>query len=506
MSNTPNLNLLLTPEDDTTTTFKAWRVGMNGEDSDSNMMKIDEAYGALNEQTKRLQSKVDTVSDKIFGEAPETWEDVQTIVRNGAASQYFDVGDQFIVEKLSTVKASIGESTGITAATVDADTFVAGCGEVHAGEYLFTYDGKSWRNEDGNTIKIATYGISLTGTPDTGDHVIITETTTPLAFDVIGIDHDTPADPKYTHSMTLQMHDLWTTAVAFDATEATWYIDEETYPDGLAAGTYCFTLPSGYEASYGGGLTYNFTLANAVPVGGQVRFAWGYQTQASASKISTYTSGTSTTAIETVSVVEGDTGTALPNMHATTVGDNVNCAHRMRYGSNNWAESGIRQWLNTDAEAGTWWEPKTVFDRPIAIAATTAGFLKGFDPAFLNVIGEVTKTTQQSISDGYGRDTSTERFFLLSRPEIYAGTERSADGADGTVYEYYGAGYSDLTSAGTGADSNRIKYRNGTATYWWLRTPTSTYGYYVRVVFPTGTLSSNLASTSHGVAPACVIV
>lgn len=506
MSNTPNLNLLLTPEDDTTTTFKAWRVGMNGEDSDSNMMKIDEAYGALNEQTKRLQSKVDTVSDKIFGEAPETWEDVQTIVRNGAASQYFDVGDQFIVEKLSTVKASIGESTGITAVTVDADTFVAGCGEVHAGEYLFTYDGKSWRNEDGNTIKIATYGISLTGTPDTGDHVIITETTTPLAFDVIGIDHDTPADPKYTHSMTLQMHDLWTAALPFDAPEATWYIDEETYPNGLEAGTYYFTLPSGYDATYGGGSTFNFTLTNAVPVGGQIRFGWSYNVQASTCKITTYASVGTATVLETVSVVEGEAGVAMPSLHATTVTSNANCVHRMRYGSNNWAESAIRQWLNTDAAANSWWEPKTVFDRPISAASTTAGFLNGLDPAFLNVVGEVTKTTQQSISDGYGRDASTERFFLLSRPEIYAGTERSADGADGTVYEYYGAGYSDLTSAGTGADSNRIKYRNGTATYWWLRTPHSTYGYLVRFVYPAGTLHNGSASSSYGVAPACVIV
>ena len=37
MSNTPNLNLMLTPEDDTTTTFKDWRTGINGED-DSNMV------------------------------------------------------------------------------------------------------------------------------------------------------------------------------------------------------------------------------------------------------------------------------------------------------------------------------------------------------------------------------------------------------------------------------------------------------------------------------------
>ena len=504
MSKTPNLNLLLTPEDDTSTTFKDWRVGMNGEDENSNMSKIDQAYGALNEQTQRIQSKVNTVSDKVFGETPKTWSDVQTIVRNGAAAQYFDVGDQFIVEKLSAVTASKGDSTGITAVTVDTNTFIEGCGEVHAGEYVFSYDGKSWRNEDGKAVNLENYGISVTGTAKTGDHIIVTETTTQLAFDVIGIDHDTPADPSRKHSMTLQMHDLWPTAMAYDSPEATWYINEETYPTGLVAGTYHFTLPAGYDNAYGGGSTLNFTLANDVPVGGQVRFAWGYNVQANTCKISTYASVGAATAIETVTVAEGEAGIAMPTLHATAVTENTNCVHRIRYGSNNWAESGMRQWLNTDAAANTWWEPKTVFDRPTS--ASNAGFLKGLDPAFLNVIGEVTKTTQQSISDGYGLDVSTERFFLLSRPEVYAGTERSADGADGKVYEYYGAGYSDLASPGTGADSNRIKYRNGSATYWWLRAPDSTNGGGVRVVYPTGFLSSGSATSSYGVAPACVIV
>ena len=503
MSNTPNLNLMLTPEDDTTTTFKEWRTGINGEDSNSNMMKIDEAYGALDEQTRRLQSKVNTVSDKVFGEAPTTWEDVQNIVRNGAASQYFDIGDQFIVEKLSTVTAGVGESTGITAAAVDSDTFVAGCGEVKAGEYLFTYDGKSWRDENGKTLKLDTFGITTTGDAVAGDHVIVTETTTQLAFDVIGIDHDTPADPKYTHSMTLQMHNLWTSAMVFDASEATWYIDEETYPNGLAAGTYYFTLPAGYDTGNGGGGTYNFTLTNAVPVGGQIRFGWGSGTQASTCKITTH-SAVGAASLETVNVVEGEAGTAMPSLHATFVTSNTNCVHRMRYGSNNWAESSLRQWLNTDKAANTWWEPKSVFDRPAN--AGSDGFLKGFDPAFLAVVGEVTKKTQLSISDNYGMDTSTERFFLLSRPEIYAGTERSTDGADGTVYPYYGAGYSDLTAPGAGADSNRIKYRNGSATYWWLRTPNAGYGYTVRIVGPTGYLSDLNADGSYGVAPACVIV
>lgn len=504
MSNTPNLNLSLTPADDTTTTFKAWRTAMNGTDGNSNMTKIDEAYGNLNKDCKEISAKVDAVSSKVYGDAPKTWKDVQNIVRSGAAAQYFDVGDQFVVEKLSAVTASIGTSTGISAATVNADGFVAGCGEVKAGEYTFAYDGKSWRGDDGKTIKIADYGISVTGTPKAGDHIVVTETSTSLAFDVIGIDHDTPADANLTHSMTLQLHDLWQDYLVYDASEAIWYIDAETYPDGLVAGTYYFTLPAGYDATYGGGSTFNFTLANAIPVGGQICFGWGYQKQAADCKITTYASVGATTAIETVSVAAGQAGAAMPALHATTVTGNTNCVHRMRYGSNNWAESAMRQWLNTDAAANSWWEAKTVFDRPAN--ASKAGFLNKLDPAFLDVVGTVTKKTQLSISDEYGMHVAEERFFLLSRPEVFAGVERSADGADGEPYEFYGAGYSDYTSPNTGADTNRIKYRNGTAYYWWLRTPGSGNGYHVRIVLTTGTLNNNFASNSHGVAPACVIV
>lgn len=382
---------------------------------------------------EKVENKIDSIRNIVLNKKPLTWNDVQAIVRSGLASEYFNIGDQFVVEK-----------------------------------------------------------------------VIDENTTIPLTFDVIGIDHDTPANPSYTHSMTLQLHDLWTSAMIFDAPEAASYIDEETYPNGLEAGTYHFTLPSGYDTAYGGGSAFNFTLTNTVPVGGQIRFGWSYNTQASACKITTYASVGTTTALETVSVVEGEAGTAMPSLHTTTVTENTNCVHRMRYGSNNWAESSLRQWLNTDADANSWWEAKTVFDRPAN--ASSAGFLKGLDPEFISVIGEVTKTTQRSISDGYGLDTSAERFFLLSRPEIYAGTERSADGADGTVYEYYGDEYSDLTAPGTGADTNRIKYRNGSASYWWLRTPYSVYGHDVHPVHPSGALNNTSASNSIGVAPACVII
>ena len=62
---------------------------------------------------------------------------------------------------------------------------------------------------------------------------------TNLVWDVIGIDHDTPADPQFTHSMTLQLHDCFPTVIQFDAPEAFYYAE-----NGLAAGTYHFAIDS----------------------------------------------------------------------------------------------------------------------------------------------------------------------------------------------------------------------------------------------------------------------
>lgn len=334
-----------------------------------------------------------------------------------------------------------------------------------------------------------------------GDQISVSRGDDILVWDVIGFDDDIPVNPTLTHSMTLQLHDLFGTYMSFDAPEATWYIDSTTWPNGLVAGTYRFTLPEGYDTSYGGGGTYQFTLAQTVPVGGQVRVAWNDKTQVTACKVETYNSAGGT--LETVSIASGASGTAMPVIDTTIVTSNTNCAHRMRYGSNNWIQSGIRQWLNSSGAANTWWKAQTVFDRPTN--SNAAGFLNGMDSEFLSVIGEVYKDTQQSVTDGYGMHHSKERFFLLSRPEAYCGVERSQDGSEGHVYPFY-LDYSDLTAYGSGADTNRIKYRSTTPYYWWLRSPSHSSGNYLRIVYPDGSVGSSVAGGSRGVAPVCCIV
>jgi hypothetical protein len=133
------------------------------------------------------------------------------------------------------------------------------------------------------------------------------------------------------------------------------------------------------------------------------------------------------------------------------------------------------------------------------------GFMNDLDSDFLAVIGKTTKVTcRNTVTDNGGSDTIKDKFFLLSRKEVYMGNEVSSVD-EGEPYPYY-SDYSDYTSPNTGADSNRVKYRNGSAQWWWLRTPHSGYGSDVRVVNTAGGLNNNNANNSVGVPPACNVI
>ena len=76
---------------------------------------------------------------------------------------------------------------------------------------------------------------------------------------------------------------------------------------------------------------------------------------------------------------------------------------------------------------------------------------------------------------------------------------------EGEPYPYY-SDYSDYTSPNTGADSNRVKYKNGSPQWQWERTPYAGGSSGVRSVNATGSLNSHFANGSGGVAPACNVI
>lgn len=328
---------------------------------------------------------------------------------------------------------------------------------------------------------------------------------TDIVWRVVGHDTIKAADETLTHTMILETKYVYSKSpgsyisLQFDAQEALYYAKEE-----LLAGTYNFTLLENYDTTYGGGKTYSFILTKPVPAGGVIMFPWGYNQQASEVKISTYATQADTTAIETVPVTEGSEGTSLGTADGKT--ENMNHNHRIRYGSNNYAQSAIEQWLNSKEAAGNVWRPQTKFDRSPSWASSQAGFMARLPEDFIAVIQpaivpcRTNSVYEVNSLDGTEFVTNQtyslkRKFFLLSRPEI-SGTWDNSELKDGEQLEYYKG----LMEA------ERIKYEpSGLARYCWVRTPTINTAGTARVVNLYGSLTSVNTSDAVAIAPACII-
>jgi len=276
--------------------------------------------------------------------------------------------------------------------------------------------------------------------------------------------------------------------VAFDAREAIYYAETE-----LAAGTYWFIdSRAGKYAS--------FTLTQVVPAGGQIVLTgYGASPDYILTSLATYASQTTTDATETATITISDTAPS-EGTQLTTVND----GNRLRWGSNNWLQSAIRQWLNSNAESG-WWTPSNIYDRPQSSPAD--GFLHGIDEDLLACIGKVRLRTGVNPADNegtYGYSDNEELIFLPSRTEM--GLGNSAANVYETPVAVDGTAITDTLPLFT-SNKDRIKYLNGVARYWWLRSPNpsatsanNTYGVYLD-----GSLSSGSAWSGSGAVPACVI-
>lgn len=325
-----------------------------------------------------------------------------------------------------------------------------------------------------------------------------------VVWAVRGHDHHTPANSRLAHSMTLEMKYVYSNAngsqkaVQYDAQEALYYA-----ADGLSAGTYHFTVANQAWFAADNGKSFQFTLAESVPAGGQVVVSATYNQTFAGKSVKTYASPSSTAVIETTTLAEGNGGTSL----GTTNGEgNINHLHRIVLGSNNYAQSAARQWLNSAAAAGSVWAPTNKFDRAPSWATTYNGFIHSLPADFLAVVEPaVIPCRTNSIFECASLDGTEftvnqvyelkDKFFLLSRPEIY-GSWDSATYKDGELLDYYEG----LTNA------ERRKYDNvGSVRDAWLRSPLPSGATAARIVLTDGSLSSYGAYGSNGVAPACII-
>ncbi len=284
-------------------------------------------------------------------------------------------------------------------------------------------------------------------------------------------------------------------SLQFDAPEAFYYCTEE-----LPAGTYYVTIATTWGTAEAG--NYKFTLENAVPAGGRlVGFYRANSVNPVGTDVSVYDSPTSTTVSQTAELSIGTQGTFLGTLQpgGDESHEDINSIQRAAYGNNNYAQSNIRQYLNSDAAAGSVYTSQHKFDQFPSWWNSTPGFMAKLPQEFLDIVCpiDIATVTNNVFEIGYTTNSSYtlhDKFWLPSRFQIF-GTTEGSDLSE-TQWNYYNGA----------TDVDRImRNAGGSAVYQWLRSPSVGYAHYPRVVTTSGVLIGNGAHYAFAVAPACRI-
>lgn len=189
--------------------------------------------------------------------------------------------------------------------------------------------------------------------------------------------------------------------------------------------------------------------------------------------------------------------------------------NRKNYGNNKYSVSNLDQWLNSTAAAGQWYSARHSADQAPDNANVwsnyneydqDAGFLAGFDDAFVAALKDTTlKVALNTVTDGGSYESVVRKFFLPSRAELFGAAENSV--MEGSLLSYFSANTNDIRKAQISAYAaahSEYSVTAGNNWYYWLRTPSSSYSCYVRGVDSGGGVNLYSAYGGfRGVRPLC---
>ena len=478
--------------------------------------------------------------------------DVPTFARMlalGAGTGLASVGKQFIVPKETAV--NVTTTSNSLSVSVNEDTFIAAEHTVQAHVYEFVYDGAVWKDEHGEDVNLTSYGITVTGTPAEEDKIVVTETASNNAFDLVQYNptgysypYDTTGKGDYAMLLAHKIHSYG--SVPFCPAQLLVYAAQS-----LPAGKYKFTLN---KAAYGGGAaydgTYVFTTTQAIPAYGGLRIGNGVGGWKSAYAQSDVTSATITTygakynsathpntfagrgthlqftSVETgiaISVYNAETDSDATDLGTFTANDpskyteeqkdgsnnlwiKRNKVERQAYGDNRFSKSIFLIWGNSTAKAssaesglGNWYYHRSDFDTcPSQSVLNLAGYLHGYGQDFLDSIQTVkVKCALPAYNTGTATYEEVEcKIFLPSYTEL-TGSHATSDVAEGAQLDYF--------KMYPGADG-RKKQSGSSYQYWFLRSAHAGSARIVWHVYPAGSIDNFYnASDTTGFVPACII-
>ena len=186
-------------------------------------------------------------------------------------------------------------------------------------------------------------------------------------------------------------------------------------------------------------------------------------------------------------------------VYKTDVTNNVNHYNSIRqYGYNVYKYSAVRQWLNSDAAANSWWESQHIGD--VAPNYTNqAGFMKDLDASFKAILQrtEVITAGNNATDDGSTYKTY-DYFFLPSRYELY-GTSSPVEGDRMPYFQMNNSNVRGLTVRGPVSAGNTNN--------WWERSAYSGNAYNeYNVIYNGNPGNTNYANNAYMVVAACKII
>lgn len=335
-----------------------------------------------------------------------------------------------------------------------------------------------------------------------------------MPWDVVSFENAINADDESVPAMWLQSH-YALPGVQFDASEAI-YVASEVMP----AGTYYFTIGTNWGTHCKAGESYSFTTTVDIPAGGQIVigrsgqfYTWAASDYAPSTwQAYTFASASSITPLDSaLALTAGTNGTNLGTIASNIVAGttNPNNLQRAAYGYNRYEQSAMRQWLNSDAAAGSWWTPQNVFDRPAQQAASMRGFMAGLPSDFLSIINPTKIVTLlNTLTDGGGTSITYDKFFLASLQQEYIVPQAQGEGEAWDYWKQRLGGSSPQAQGTDGANANHIRYAieaHSSAYTVRLRSALRGSAYSAWHVTSAGAATNGYAATATRPAPACVI-
>lgn len=186
---------------------------------------------------------------------------------------------------------------------------------------------------------------------------------------------------------------------------------------------------------------------------------------------------------------------------------------RKSNGNNRYLHSNVRQWLNSNATP--WYSAQHSADAPPNNANVSsnyneydaeAGFLTNFSANMRNALIATTLTVaKNTVTDGGGSETVSDKVFLLSNTEVGLANENSI--AEGNLMSLFSSASNRIANptakAVTKSEYTHASLASDKPWYWWLRTPYASNSNYARSVNTDGSLYIyNAYNGTYGVRPA----